>query len=145
MAFPSSAALRQTGAGHLSLAETALAFLALVSVAASLWGGPSLRLHGPGVPEGFATAYQDERPGSWRASALAALAAADSRMPPGRPYCFEFAGGLAHPSRLGSRRWRPLSYAIEWLQFSLQPRRRQECGPGVAAIVFAEPRRMAVP
>jgi hypothetical protein len=137
--------------GHRSATDTVLGGLhvvvALVSIGAvvvSLAFGPSLRLRGPRVVSGFATVYHDTRPGSWRAVAMAARISANAQLESEQPYCFTFSGSLAHPARLGATRWRSFSYAVQWLEFSLQPRARRECRRGLASIAFTDAMRISV-
>lgn len=130
--------------GLLGVAQIALAVLVAGGALTSLAGGDWARLGRPDASRGFAAAYDDDSPGSWQIAATAARASAGAELAPGQPYCFEFSPALAHPGRLGSARWRPFSYAVQWLQFSLQPRTRRECGSGIATIAFAEPARITV-
>ena len=125
---------RTRSRGRRLSADTLLAWLhvavALVgtgAVAVSLASGPSLRLSGPRVVGDFAIVYQDTRPGTWQVVATAARAAASARLPSEQSYCFAFSGSFTQPARLGHTRWRSFSYAVEWLEFSLQPRARRAC------------------
>ena len=124
--------------------HVAVALAGIGAVAVSLAFGPSLRLSGPRVVGDFAIVYQDTRPGSWQAVATAARTAASARLPSEQPYCFAFSGALTQPARLGSARWRSFSYAVEWLEFSLQPRARRACRPGLARIAFGDDMRISV-
>jgi hypothetical protein len=122
----------------------AVALVGAGAVAVSLAFGPSVRLPGPRVVSDFAIVYQDTRPGSWQAVAAAARAAASAQLGSEQPYCFAFSGALAHPARLGHARWRSFSYAVEWLEFSLQPRARRACRPALARIAFSDDLRISV-
>jgi hypothetical protein len=124
--------------------HVAVALAGVGAVVVSLAFGPSLRLLGPRVVSDFATVYHDTRPGTWQAVATAARASASARLASEQPYCFAFSGALAHSGRLGQTRWRSLSYAVEWLEFSLQPRARRECRPALARIAFTEPMRISI-